>query len=159
MLTALSDNNWFAVVASTAVFAVLGGLYFTTVVAGPYRVALGNENRELPKPGPLFSVGPLVSSLVVVITCAVLLGTLGYDTLGDAVAFGLVVAIGFLVAQTANIAINPNFPKPLLYTLVNAPYFIVCTASSTGPWTPASTSSTPPTSTATPRPRPSSVPP
>ncbi|QWS33033.1 hypothetical protein [Curtobacterium aetherium] len=37
-----------------------------------------------------------------------------------------IVSIGYLVAQTLNIAINPNFPRPLLYTLINAPYFIVC---------------------------------
>lgn len=127
MLSVVSDINWLAVIASTVVFAVLGGAYFTTVAARPYAVALGNEARELPKPGTIFIVGPLVSSLVVVITCAALLRNLGYDTVGEAIAFGLVISIGFLVAQTLNIAINPNFPKPLLYTLVNAPYFIVCT--------------------------------
>jgi len=126
MFAVFSEINWLAVIASTIVFAVLGGLYFTVVVARPYKVALGNENRESPKPGAIFIVGPLVSSLLVVITTAVLLRALSIVELGDGIAFGLIVSIGYLVAQTLNIAINPNFPRPLLYTLINAPYFIIC---------------------------------
>lgn len=127
MFNVLPDINWLAVLVSTVIFAVVGGVYFTALVAKPYRVALGNEDRELAKPGAITYVGPLVSSLVVVITSAVLLRALDVQTLGDAIAFGLIVGIGYLVAQTVNIAINPNFPRPLLYALINAPYFIVCT--------------------------------
>jgi len=127
MLTALSDLNWLAVIAATIVFAVLGGVYFTAVVGKAYKVALGNENRELPKPGTIFIVGPLIASVLVVITTAILLRALEINTVGEGIVFGLVVSIGYLVAQTLNIAINPNFPRPLLYTLINAPYFVVCT--------------------------------
>jgi hypothetical protein len=127
VLTVLPGINWLAVISATVVFAVLGGVYFTAVVGRVYRVALGNEDRELPKPGTIFIVGPLISSLLVVITTAILLRALAVDTLGDGVVFGLVVSIGYLVAQTLNIAVNPNFPRPLLYTLINAPYFILCT--------------------------------
>lgn len=127
MFDVLPEINWFAVIVSTITFAVLGGLYFTVIVATPYRVALGNERRELPQPGPIFIVGPLVSSLVVVITSAVLLRALSVESLGDGIVFGLIVGVGYLVAQTMNIAINPNFPRPFLYTLINAPYFLVCT--------------------------------
>jgi hypothetical protein len=126
MFTVLTDLNWLAVLASTVVFFVIGGVYFTALITKPYAVALGNENRELPKPGPLFIVGPLVSSLVVVITSAVLLKALDVQSFGDGIAFGLIVGIGYLVAQTFTIAINPNFPRPILYGLINAPYFIVC---------------------------------
>jgi hypothetical protein len=129
MFNVLTDINWLAVIASTIVYAVLGGLYFTAIVAKPYRVALGIESREQPKLGPLFIVGPLVSSLVVVITTAVLLRALSVRSIGDGMVFGLIVSTGYLVAQTMNIAINPNFPRPFLYTLINAPYFIICTVS------------------------------
>lgn len=127
MFSVIAEINWLAVLAATVVFAVLGGVYFTAVVGRPYAVALGNEGKDLPKPGPIFIVGPLVSSLVVVITSAVLLRALEVESLADGIAFGLIVGIGYLVAQTANIAINPNFPRPLMYTLINAPYFVVCT--------------------------------
>jgi hypothetical protein len=127
MFNVLAEINWFAVIVSTVVFAVLGGLYFSVIVGKPYKVALGNQNRELPKPGILFIAGPLVASLLVVITTAILLRALEVVSIGDGIIFGLIVSIGYLVAQTLNIAINPNFPRPLLYTLINAPYFIVCT--------------------------------
>ena len=110
MLSVLPDINWIAVIVSTVVFAVLGGLYFTAIIGKPYKVALGNETRELPKPGPIFIVGPLIASLLVVITTAILLRSLAIDTIGAGIAFGLIVSIGYLVAQTLNIAINPNFP-------------------------------------------------
>jgi Protein of unknown function (DUF1761) len=126
MFNVLTEINWLAVLASTVVFAVLGGLYFSVIVAKPYAIALGNEHKELPKPGPIFIVGPLISSLIVVITSAVLLKALSVESLGDGIAFGLIVGIGYLVAQTFNIAINPNFPRPILYGLINAPYFIIC---------------------------------
>lgn len=127
MLTNLSEINWLAVIAATLVFAILGGVYFTVVVRKPYATALGNEGRELLKPGPIFIFGPIISNLFIVITSALLLRALDITSLGDGIVFGLVVSIGYLVAQTLTIAINPNFPKPLLYTLINAPYFIFCT--------------------------------
>jgi len=116
MLTALFDLNWLAVIAATIVFAVLGGAYFTAVVGKPYKIALGNEDRELPKPGAIFIIGPLIASLLVVVTTATLLRALEVTAIGEGIVFGLVVSIGYLVAQTLNIAINPNFPRPLLYT-------------------------------------------
>jgi hypothetical protein len=127
MFNVLTEINWLAVIASVVVFAVLGGLYFSVIVAKPYAVALGNQGKEMPKPGPLFIAGPLVASLAVVITSAVLLRALDVQSLGDGILFGLLVGIGYLVAQTFTIAINPNFPRPLLYAIINAPYFVVCT--------------------------------
>ena len=127
MFAVLTEINWLAVIAATLVFAVLGGVYFTVVIAKPYARALGNESRELPKPGPLYIVGPIISSLLIVITSAILLRALAVENIADGIIFGLLVAIGYLVAQTFTIAINPNFPRPILYTLINAPYFIVCT--------------------------------
>lgn len=127
MFAVLTDINWLAVIAATLVFAVLGGVYFSVVIAKPYVRALGNEGRELPGPGPLLYAGPLISSFVIVLTSAVLLRALAVETLADGIAFGLIVGIGYLVAQTFTIAINPNFPRPIFYTLINAPYFIVCT--------------------------------
>ena len=38
---------------------------------------------------------------------------------------GLIVGLGFLMPMTFNIAINPLFPRPLQYGLLNAPYFVV----------------------------------
>lgn len=102
MFNVLAEINRFAVLVSTLVFALLGGPYFAVLVARPYRVALGIDDRKPPQLGPLFIVGPMACSLVVVTTCAVLLRALSVESFGDGVAFGLLVSIGLLVAQTMN---------------------------------------------------------
>jgi hypothetical protein len=122
MFAVLTEINWLAVIVATVPFAVLGGLYFGVIAAKHYAAAVG----AAPKQGALYIAGPNLASLVVVITSAVLLKALDVTAIGDGVMFGLIVSVGYLVAQTANIAINPAFARPLLYTLINAPYFIVC---------------------------------
>lgn len=42
----------------------------------------------------------------------------------SAVVFGLHVGVGYLASMTLNIAVNPNFPHPFRYTLLNAPHFV-----------------------------------
>ena len=122
MFAVLTEINWLAVIVATLPFVVLGGLYFVFVVPKPYAAAVGAEAKKT----PLYTAGPIVPSLVTVITSAILLKALEVTAIGDGIVFGLLVSIGYLVAQTANIAINPAFARPLLYAAVNAPYFIVC---------------------------------
>ena len=122
MFNVLTEINWLAVIVATIPFAVLGGLYFSVIVPKPYAAAVGAPAKQ----GALFIVGPIISSLVVVITSAILLKALEVTAIGDGVVFGLLISVGYLVAQTFTIAINPAFARPLLYGLVNAPYFIVC---------------------------------
>ncbi|WP_010203574.1 DUF1761 domain-containing protein [Salinibacterium sp. PAMC 21357] len=132
MFAVLTEINWLAVIASTIVFTVLGGLWFAVIVAKPYAAALGDPSSTSPAGGkaaampPLFIVGPLIANLAVVVTSAVLLRALAVESLADGIAFGLIVGVGYLIAHTFNIAINPNIPRPLLYGLVNAPYFVIC---------------------------------
>ena len=71
---------------------------------------------------PIFIVGPAVCGLVVAITSAVLIEPLGIDAVGDGLLFGAIVGVGCLFANTVNIAINPNVPRPLFYGLISASY-------------------------------------
>jgi hypothetical protein len=41
------------------------------------------------------------------------------------VVFALVVGIGYLVANTVIIAINPNVPRPLFYSLISGGYHLI----------------------------------
>ncbi|MBI1290247.1 DUF1761 family protein [bacterium] len=128
MLAAFAEIHWIAVVAGTMVFAVLGGLYFMALVPKQYLYVTGREN--LPKEqqevsGAIFVVGPLLCSLIVVIADAYLLAALGIGSVADAAVLGLIVGLGLLVPMTFNIAINPLFPRPIQYGLLNAPYFLV----------------------------------
>ena len=128
MLAAFAEIHWIAVVAGTFVFAVLGGLYFMALVPKQYLYVTGREN--LPKEqqevsGAIFIVGPLLCSLVVVIADAYLVAALRIVSVADATVLGLVVGFGLLVPMTFNIAINPLFPRPIQYGLLNAPYFLI----------------------------------
>lgn len=128
MLAAFAEIHWIAVIAGTMVFAVLGGLYFMALVPRQYLYVTGREN--LPKEqqkvsGAIFIAGPLLCSLIVVIADAYLVAALRIATVADAAVLGLVVGLGLLVPMTFNIAINPLFPRPIQYGLLNAPYFLI----------------------------------
>lgn len=124
LLTAFSQVNWLAVVVATVLLAGLGALYFLVIVPKQYVVVLGRENAPTPEGGVIDGLGPVVCTFLTVLTSAVLMAALGIDTVGDAVVFGLVVGVGYLLAMTFNIAINPNFPHPIRYGLLNTPYFL-----------------------------------
>jgi hypothetical protein len=50
--------------------------------------------------------------------------TLNISSGGGAVEFGLLTGIGYLVANTVNIAVNPNIPKPILYGLISGAFHL-----------------------------------
>jgi len=125
MFAVLSEINWLAVLVAAVAWTVIGGVYFGVLIAKPYAVALGRQDAPAGRPGPLTYVGPMIAGLVMVVTTAVLMRALGIESLGDAVVFGLIIGIGYLAAMTVTIAINPNFPRPLLYAAINAPGFVL----------------------------------
>lgn len=124
MFNVLADINWLSFAIALAVSVVLAGVWFAAVIAKPYLVALGREDGPTPQTDLVRNLGPLVCTLVVTLTTAVLVETIDITGIGDAVAFGLIVGVGYLSAMTFQIALNPNFPRPLYYGLLNAPYFI-----------------------------------
>jgi hypothetical protein len=70
-------------------------------------------------------LGPFVCNIVTIVTTAAIIRMIGVASLADALSLGLVIGVGYLLAMCMTIAINPNFPRPFYYTLVNAPYFLV----------------------------------
>ncbi len=123
MLTHFIEINWLGVLAGTAVFAVLGYLWFAVLFPRAYRAALGRT--DAPAQGALDYAGPLVAGLVMVLTTALLQRALGIEDVASALVLGLVIAVGYLAPMTVTIAINPNFPHPLRCALVNVPYFAI----------------------------------
>lgn len=71
-------------------------------------------------------------STVNIVTTAWLLDALGVTRIGDALLLGAVVGVGYLATMTVNIAINPLFPHPFRYALINAPMFIIGSLMSAG---------------------------
>jgi hypothetical protein len=125
MIEALVRVNFLAVLAATVVHTLLGGAWFVGLFAKPYAAALGIEDRPPQKPSPRFIVGPLICSAVTIVTTGLLLQALAITTLSAALGVGAIVGLGYLAPMTVNIAINPLFPKPFRYALVNVPFFLL----------------------------------
>ncbi|WP_436535309.1 DUF1761 domain-containing protein [Actinoplanes sp. HUAS TT8] len=122
MFDVLGDLNWIGIAAGFVAFTLLGGLWFAALFPKAYNRSLGRDPGAKPDPSPLFFAGPALTSLVITVTSAVLSAALKIDSLGEAVTFGLIVGVGYLAANTVNIAINPNFPRPLLYAAISGSY-------------------------------------
>jgi hypothetical protein len=125
MFNIISTINWLSVLAAFVAYFLLGPVWYLGLFPKAYRAALGKENEPAPKPEPLFIIGPAVCSLVVTITCAVLLYALYINTYSSAVGFALLVGFGYLFTNTVNIAINPNMPRPLFYGLITGSFHLV----------------------------------
>lgn len=124
MIGHLANLNWISVILAFAAYFLLGALWFTLFFSKQYKVSLGREGETLPNK-PIFIVGPALCSLVITITNAILIYALGLSSFGDGLELSVLVGIGYLVANTVNIAINPNIPRPLLYGLISGAYHLV----------------------------------
>jgi hypothetical protein len=69
-------------------------------------------------------LGPFVCNVLMIVTTAAIMRMIGIASLADARSLGLVIGVGYLLAMCMTIAINPNFPRPFYYTVVNGPYFL-----------------------------------
>jgi len=132
MIHSISDLNWLSVVAAFIPYFLLGALWFTLFFKKQYIISLGKENHPEQKPAPIFIIGPAVCCLFITIATALLMHLLKIDSYQSAVEFAIIVGIGYLVANTMNIAINPNIPRPISYGLISGVYHLtgilmVCT--------------------------------
>ncbi|RYZ77885.1 MAG: DUF1761 domain-containing protein [Proteobacteria bacterium] len=125
MGNAFMQINWLAILAATVATFILGGVWYGVVTPKFYTIALGRENLPPQKMTPLFILGPTVCNLIATITSAVLLRMLNIETIAGAVSFGLLIGVGYIISTCMMIAINPNFPRPFLYTALNAPNFLI----------------------------------
>lgn len=126
MLNAFLSINWLSILAASVANFALGGVWFMVLFKRQYAAALQLEAPEVgEKPSALFIVGPLLCGAVTIAATAFLFRLLSVSTLGDALVLGAVIGIGLVGATTVNIAINPKFPDPLHYSLINVPYFVL----------------------------------
>ncbi len=125
MFAVLPDLSWTGFALASVASILLAGVWFGAVIAQPYLVALGREDGPAPETDLVRQAGPVLCLLPLVLTSTWLLEVLDVTGTGDAVAFGLLVGLGYLTAMTFQIALNPNFPRPLYYGLLNAPFFVI----------------------------------
>lgn len=125
MFNVISDISWFGLLASIVAVTVLGGLYFVLVIPAQYTRVMGREGQSAAEQGLLQGLGPVLCNVLIAATSALLIAALGVESVSDALVFGLIVGVGYLAAMTLQIAINRNFPHPIRYTALNAPFFVV----------------------------------
>jgi Protein of unknown function (DUF1761) len=124
MISQLSNLNWMSVLLAFVAYFFLGAMWFTVFFKKIYAVSLGKEHDLPAKPAAIFIIGPAICSLVITITSAILIYALGISTVNGVLEFAAVVGIGYLVANTVNIAINPNIPRPILYGMISGTYHL-----------------------------------
>jgi hypothetical protein len=125
MINAISALNWFSVLLAFAVYFLLAVVWYTVLFKKQYVISLGKENKPQPSLTPIFIVGPVICTLIVTLTSAILMKALNIDSYQDALVFAIIVGFGYLVANTVDIAINPNIPRPLLYGAISGSYHLV----------------------------------
>ena len=125
MIQAILSLNWFGVLLAYVPYFLLGALWFTVLFKKQYAISLGRENEQQQNLAPIFIVGPALCMLVITLTSALLLNALAINSYQGALLFALIVGVGYLVANTVNIAINPNIPRPLLYGAISGAYHLV----------------------------------
>ena len=125
MMQAISSLNWFGVLLAYVPYFLLGAIWFTVLFKKQYAISLGRENEQQQNLAPIFIVGPALCMLVITLTSALLLNALAINSYQGALLFALIVGVGYLVANTVNIAINPNIPRPLLYGAISGAYHLV----------------------------------
>lgn len=123
-MSQLANLNWMSVLIAFVAYFMLGALWFTLFFSKQYKISLGRENETLPNK-LIFILGPALCSLVITITSAILMYALNISSFSNAFEFSLLVGLGYLVANTVNIAINPNIPRPILYGIISGTYHLV----------------------------------
>jgi len=125
MIFQLTLISWTGVLLAFAAYFMLGAAWYMFLFPKAYRRSLGKENDTLQNTSPIFIVGPAVCTLVVTLTAAMLIYALNIDNYASAVEFAMLIGFGFLVANTVNIAINPNIPRPILYGAITGGFHLV----------------------------------
>ena len=124
MISQLANLNWISVLLAFVAYFFLGALWFSLLFSKQYKISLGRDNETLPSK-TIFIVGPALCTLVITIVTAVLMYALNIQSFGAALELSVIVGVGYLFANTVNIAINPNMPRPILYGIISGTYHLV----------------------------------
>ena len=125
MLQNLSKINWLSILLALVFYSFLGWLWFTVLFKDHYAMTLGKLGMMPKKPDPIYFYGPPLTILPTLIATAILMVALDIHTRKAAIELALVVGFGFLVANTFDIAINPNIPHPMPYGAISSGFHLV----------------------------------
>lgn len=125
MLQKISKISWLGVFLSLVFYSFLGWLWFAVLFPNQYASALDKSGLMPANPDPIYFYGPPLTILPTIITTALLMVVLNINTRKAAIEFAFVIGLGFLVANTFDIAINPNIPHPMPYGLLVGGFHLV----------------------------------
>ena len=125
MLQKISKISWLGVFISLVFYSFLGWVWFTILFPNQYANSLGKLGLTPANPDPIYFYGPPLTILPTIITTALLMVLLNINTKKAAIEFSLIIGLGFLVANTFDIAINPNIPHPMSYGFIVGGFHLV----------------------------------
>jgi hypothetical protein len=125
MLQKISQISWLGVLLSLVSYSFLGWLWFTVLFPTQYASTLDKLGMMPANPDPIYFYGPPLTIIPTLIATALLMVVLNINTRKAAIEFAFVIGLGFLVANTFDIAINPNIPHPMPYGLLVGGFHLV----------------------------------
>jgi Protein of unknown function (DUF1761) len=95
----LGELNWLAVVVATVVYMVLGALWYSPVLFADAWMRASGVTMPEERPGPGIFAFPGIAYLFSSIATAMIAEASGSDSLGEGLALGLVVGVGYAAAS------------------------------------------------------------
>jgi hypothetical protein len=121
----LGGINWLAVVVGTAIYFVLGALWYSPLLLGrQWQRSIGwDPNRTPPQMSVATYVVPLIGYFVMAVATAMIAIATGADGFGDGIVLGLVIGIGYLAMHSlVDATFDPNKPQPWTWFAINSSY-------------------------------------
>ena len=114
--------NWFAILVATAIAFMLGGLWYGPIFGKAWLTAIGKTANEI-KPSPAPFIISFFTALLTTIVLAVLIRSLGIDTLGGGLLLGAITGVGLIATAMASDSAFCGWGMPLL--LIQAGYRVL----------------------------------
>lgn len=94
--------NWLAILVSTVVGFLIGGLWYGPLLGKAWMRAVGKTEEDLQGGGATPFVVSFFSGGATAVVLALIVNTLGLTTAGEGVLLGLYVGLGFIAAGMAS---------------------------------------------------------
>lgn len=123
----LSDLNWLGIAAATAVYFILGGLWYSPVMfSRQWMASMGYAPpADQGSPSLAYMIAPLITCFLEVLVIAGLAVATGSDTFGEGLVLGIFVAVIADVLFAVTAFFSPTFPNKMSWYLITAGYHVL----------------------------------